>query len=78
MPRKKATPKPIQIPPPAVSPVSEIYPGRKMLWFKDRSVWTHEMHVAELKDRIAQCEEDDEDPSYWQKELSRYMASLRT
>lgn len=52
-------------------------PDRKMRWFKDRSVWTHEMHVAELEERIAKCEAEDDDPSYWQRELREYRASLR-
>lgn len=54
-----------------------IEPGRKMRWFKDRSNWTPEKHVADLEERIAKCEAEDDDPSYWQKRLREYRASLR-
>lgn len=70
-------PAPVEQPPAPDRLLNGRDPNHKMRWFKDRSVWTHEMHFDELKERIAQCEEDDDDPSYWQRELSRYMASLR-
>lgn len=52
-------------------------PGRKMIWFKDRSNWTPEKHIADLEEKIAKCEAQDDDPGYWQKQLREYRASLR-